>query len=119
MAENEKALEQEETAKPKELEKADAKEDTKKSHRDENKRKNSKENKKSDKKDKKKNVFARIGGWFKDLKKEFSKVVWPTKKKVINNTIVVLLVVLIGSVLIGLIDSGLLKLMQFLMGLSD
>lgn len=67
----------------------------------------------------KKSIFSRIAGWFKDLKKEFKKVVWPERKKVFNNTLVVLCVVVIGSVLVGLIDGGLLKLMQFLMGLSN
>lgn len=67
----------------------------------------------------KKSIFSRIAGWFKDLKKEFKKVVWPDRKKVFNNTIVVLCVVIIGSVLVGLIDTGLLKLMEFLMGLSS
>ena len=55
----------------------------------------------------------------KDGKEEFKKVVWPDRKKVFNNTLVVLVVVIVGSVLVGLIDSGLLKLMQFLMGLSN
>ena len=67
----------------------------------------------------KKGFFSRIAGWFNDLKKEFKKVVWPDRKKVFNNTLVVVVVVVIGSVLVGLIDSGLLKLMQFLMGLSN
>lgn len=67
----------------------------------------------------KKGFFSRIAGWFKDLKKEFKKVVWPDRKKVFNNTLVVLAVVVIGSVLVGLIDTGLLKLMEFLMGLSN
>ncbi len=74
---------------------------------------------KKDGKEKKKGFFSRIAGWFKDLKKEFKKVVWPDRKKVFNNTLVVLVVVVIGSVVVGLIDSGLLKLMQFLMGLSN
>ncbi len=67
----------------------------------------------------KKNIFQRIGLWFKDLRKEFKKVVWPDRKKVTNNTIVVLLIIIIGSVVIGLIDTGLLHLMKFLMGLSS
>ena len=67
----------------------------------------------------KKKLFARIAGWFKDLKKEFKRVVWPDRKKVLNNTLVVLCVVIVGSVLVGLIDTGLLRLMQYLMGLSN
>ena len=35
----------------------------------------------------------KIVKWFKDLKIEFKKVVWPSKKTVINNTSVVLAVV--------------------------
>ena len=66
----------------------------------------------------KKSVCKRIAAWFKDLKKEFKKVVWPTKKSVFNNTLVVLCVVIVGSVVIGLLDLGFLNLMQFLMGLS-
>ncbi len=67
----------------------------------------------------KKSIFARIASWFRDLRKEFKKVVWPSRKKVINNTLVVLAVVIIGSVVVGLIDTGLLRLMQYLMGLSN
>ena len=80
--------------------------------------KNDKDNKKSKKEKDKKSVFKRIAAWFKDLKKEFKKVVWPTKKSVFNNTLVVLCVVIVGSVVIGLLDLGFLNLMQFLMGLS-
>ena len=74
--------------------------------------------KKKDEKENK-NIFSRNANWFKDLRKEFKKVVWPTRKKVFNNTLVVLAVVVIGSVVVGLIDTGLLRLMQFLMGLSN
>ena len=73
---------------------------------------------KSKKEKEKKSVFKRIAAWFKDLEKEFKKVVWPTKKSVFNNTLVVLCVVIVGSVVIGLLDLGFLNLMQFLMGLS-
>ena len=65
------------------------------------------------------NVFQRIGKWFRDLKIEFKNVTWPTKQTVMTNTGVVLSVIVIGSVVIGLLDSGLLKLAQFLIGLSQ
>ena len=77
------------------------------------------DSKQSGSKEKKEKLFARIAGWFKDLKKEFKRVVWPDRKKVLNNTLVVLCVVIVGSVLVGLIDTGLLRLMQYLMGLSN
>ncbi|MGN0592120.1 MAG: preprotein translocase subunit SecE [Ruminococcus sp.] len=76
----------------------------------------SKKSKKSDK-DKKKNLFARIGNWFKDLKREFKRVAWPNKKTVFNNTLVVLGVIVVGSAFIGLLDLGFLKLMNALMNL--
>lgn len=51
-----------------------------------------------------KNWFKHIGKFFRDTKSELHKVVWPSKKQVINNTIVVLVVVAIASVLILLLD---------------
>ena len=43
--------------------------------------------------------------YFKDLKSEFKKVVWPTKKQVVNNTLVVIVFVLIIGVLVGAFDT--------------
>ncbi|HIZ55228.1 MAG TPA: preprotein translocase subunit SecE [Firmicutes bacterium] len=54
-------------------------------------------------KEKKPNIFKRIGKYFRDLKGETKKIVWPTKKQVLNNTIVVLITMLIvGLVIWGL-----------------
>lgn len=75
----------------------------------------SKKSKKSDKD--KKNVFAKIVNWFKDLRREFKRVSWPSKTTVFNNTSVVLSVVVLGSLLIFGIDTGFLKLLEFLMNL--
>ena len=78
-----------------------------------------KEAKKADKKDgEKKNIFKSIGKWFHDLRVEFKNVTWPSRDTVVINTSVVVFVVVAGSVIIGLLDSGLLKLMQFLISLS-
>ena len=65
------------------------------------------------------NVFQKIGRWFRDLKVEFKNVTWPTKQTVITNTSVVLSVIVIGSAFIGLLDTGLLELVKFLIGLSQ
>ncbi len=62
------------------------------------------------KKDKKKP--GKIVKWFKDLKSEFKKVVWPSRKTVINNTSVVIAVIVVSAVVIGLLDAGLLKIMD-------
>lgn len=75
-----------------------------------------KEKKTSDKSKKKKK--NRIAKWFKDLKSEFKKVVWPTKKKVFNNTLVVLIVMIVSSVFVGGLDYGLLKLFSFVLNLG-
>ena len=59
----------------------------------------------SEKKSEKKEV-GKIRKWFKDLKIEFKKVVWPTKKTVLTNTSVVLSVIVAAAILVGLIDQG-------------
>lgn len=55
--------------------------------------------------DKKKvGVFKRIGRFFRDLKSEFKKIVWPSKKTTINNTLVVLALMAIVGVSIWILD---------------
>jgi preprotein translocase subunit SecE len=53
--------------------------------------------------EKKPNIFARIGRWFRDTKGELKRVVWPTRKQLINNTLIVLAAVIaVGIVMAGL-----------------
>ena len=52
----------------------------------------------------KKSIFARIGKFFRDQKAEVKKIVWPSKKQVINNTIIVLVAVAILAVITGAFD---------------
>lgn len=66
--------------------------------------KSEKKSKKSDKTEKKQP--NKVVKWFKDLRIEFKKVVWPTKQTVVNNTAVVLAVVVAAAVFVGLLDSG-------------
>ena len=70
--------------------------------------------KKSKKKDSAKKEPNKVAKWFKDLKIEFKKVVWPTKKTVINNTSVVLAVVIGSALLVGLLDEGFLTLLRLI-----
>lgn len=58
----------------------------------------------SDKKPKKNGFFKKIARFFKDLKSEIKKIVWPTKKQVRNNTVVVLTVVVISGIFIVGLD---------------
>ncbi len=50
-------------------------------------------------------VFKKIGKFFRDVVSEMKKVAWPSKKQIINNTLIVLSVVLIAAVFIFGLDS--------------
>lgn len=62
-------------------------------------------------KDNKGNIFARIGKaikkFFKDIRGECKKVVWPDAKTVLKSTGIVLLCVAVLGIVIWLIDMGL------------
>ena len=54
---------------------------------------------------KKPGFFARIGRSFKDMRGEMKKVVWPSKKQIWNNTLIVLVVVILSALVVSGIDS--------------
>ncbi|MDR0294370.1 MAG: preprotein translocase subunit SecE [Oscillospiraceae bacterium] len=69
--------------------------------------------------EKKPGLFVRMGTrlsrWFRETKSELKKVVWPTRKQLVNNTaIVVASVVLVGIVIAGLDAVFLLVIHRFL-----
>ncbi len=45
-------------------------------------------------------TWGRVKKWFRDMKGELKKVVWPTKKQVLNNVMVALAVMLVCAVCI-------------------
>ena len=57
---------------------------------------------------KKPNFFVRTGKrlakWFRAMKSELKKVVWPSGKQLLNNTLVVLVSVLIVGIIVCLFD---------------
>ena len=57
---------------------------------------------------KKPNFFVRTGKrlakWFREMKSELKKVVWPSGKQLLNNTLVVLVSVLIVGIVVCLFD---------------
>ena len=69
----------------------------------------SKKSAKNGKSAKKQNGFVK---YFKDLKSEFKKVVWPSWGKVVNNTGVVLAFMVVSALFIWGIDSGLSALLK-------
>ncbi|MDY4231950.1 MAG: preprotein translocase subunit SecE [Candidatus Faecousia sp.] len=57
---------------------------------------------------KKPNFFVRSGRaiskWFREMKSELKKVVWPSGKQLVNNTLVVLASILIVGIIVCLFD---------------
>ena len=57
----------------------------------------------------KENFFARAGKrisrWFREMKSELKKVVWPTKSQMVNNTVIVLVCTLIVGICIWVFDA--------------
>jgi preprotein translocase subunit SecE len=51
------------------------------------------------------NFFRKISKFFKDLKSELKKVVWPTISQLVNNTGIVLIFILIVGVSVWLLDA--------------
>ncbi|MDF2566896.1 MAG: preprotein translocase, SecE subunit, bacterial [Oscillospiraceae bacterium] len=49
--------------------------------------------------------FKRITRFFKDLRSELGKVVWPSKKQTYNNTIVVIVFIVIAGLFVWGLDS--------------
>jgi len=56
------------------------------------------------KEEKKLGLFKRIGKWFREMKSELKKVVWPTKKQLVNNTVVALVVMAASAVVLWAFD---------------
>jgi len=46
----------------------------------------------------------RIARWFREMRSELKKVVWPTPKQIVNNTFVALTVMAVAAVVIAGID---------------
>lgn len=64
----------------------------------------------------KKTIFKRIIGFFRDYKSEVKKIVWPGIKDVLKNTLIVLVMCLIIGAFIWLLDFGLGKLLEVILG---
>ena len=65
--------------------------------------------------EKKNDFFKRMTRFFKDLKGEFKKIVWPSKKQVVNNTLVVLAVVIVLGVFVAALDTVLSLIVHFVL----
>lgn len=59
--------------------------------------------------------FQRIGNAFKNMWHELRKVTWPTRDKLVNYTVIVVLVMVFMMVIVGLLDMGASKLVNLIM----
>ncbi len=50
--------------------------------------------------DSKPGFFKRIGKWFRDMKSELKKVVWPSRKALVNNTLISVVAILASAVVL-------------------
>lgn len=77
--------------------------------------KDTKSNKKDAKEEKKKGGIRK---YFKELRAELKKVVWPTRQQVVNNTGVVLVVMSVVGLFLFAVDTGLSYAIKQLIGLG-
>ena len=54
--------------------------------------------------DTKPGFFKRIGKWFREMKSELKKVVWPSGKQTVNNTVTVIVCVIVVGACIWIFD---------------
>ncbi len=62
-------------------------------------------------------VAKKSGGWFKGLKAEYKKVIWPNREEVTKQTIAVVAVSFVVGVLIAVLDMGLQYGIDFIINL--
>ena len=80
-----------------------------------NDKQTTKSNKKDAEKDKKKGGLRK---YFKELRAELKKVLWPTRQQVVNNTGVVLVVMSLMGLFLFAVDTGLSYGIRALIGLG-
>ena len=68
--------------------------------------------------DKKLGFFARTKKWFREMRSELKKVVWPTPKQLLNNTIVALVVMVVAAIVIWAFDQVAMLIVQTLISIG-
>jgi len=54
----------------------------------------------------KKKRKSRVAKWFREMRSELKKVIWPTPKQALYNTLVVLVIVVVSAVVIWAVDQA-------------
>jgi len=52
------------------------------------------------------NIFKRIGSMFSNVRQELKRVIWPTREKLIQTSVIVLAVIAIAAILLTAISEG-------------
>ena len=66
---------------------------------------------------KKQNIFSRIARWFREMRSELKKVVWPSKSQMVNNSLVVIACVIVVGIFIWVFDFVALQIVQGIINL--
>ncbi len=61
-------------------------------------------------------MFSRISTFFKEVARELKKTSWPSKKEVINSTIIVLMCIILVTLLVLVVDYGAERLADLIYG---
>ncbi len=65
-----------------------------------------------------KKVFTSTKVFFQGVYQEIQKVVWPSRKTVINHTIIVIIVSVVVMIVVSIIDFGLSKAFEYFLSLK-
>ncbi|MBQ7143977.1 MAG: preprotein translocase subunit SecE [Oscillospiraceae bacterium] len=68
---------------------------------------------------KKLSFTQKVSKWWREMKSELKKVVWPSKKQIVNNTVVALVVMFVSAVVIWGFDEIAKQLLQALITLTQ
>lgn len=65
----------------------------------------------------KKSIFKKMADYFKEVKSELKKVIWPAFPKVVKNTGIVIIAIVVSSLIILAFDSAFGLIFQKLLGI--
>ncbi len=66
--------------------------------------------------EKSENWFARSRDYLREVQAEFKKITWPPQSEMINGTVSVLVIVTLIATFLGVVDFGLSRMMQMVLG---
>lgn len=75
---------------------------------------------KPEKAKKKKNasIISKSARWFREMKSELKKVIWPTRKQLVNNAVIVFVVMVLSSIVVYAFDQAAMLVVQTLISLG-